>query len=78
MKLVCFDKNNCGFSTLEISNNLEYNIDIESLIQLCPECKQSLAMLVDDFYVMESNNPAEIKRKELENIIQNIERNIKL
>jgi hypothetical protein len=78
MKLVCFDKDNCGYSTLNILDNLEYNIDVNSFIQLCPECKQSLAALVDDFYVMESSNPSQVNRNKVYELVKELERNIKL
>lgn len=78
MKLICLDVDNCGYSTLSITNNLEYNIDINQSIQMCPECKDSLAMLVDDLFYFDTLHPAERKRIQILEFLKSLEEKIKL
>ncbi len=52
MKLICNDQDYCGF-ILKITDDIEYNLDLSKKIHTCPNCSDSLAILVEDSYVLQ-------------------------
>jgi hypothetical protein len=73
MKLICNDQDYCGF-VLKITENIEYNLDLSKKIHLCPNCSDSLAILVEDTYVFQQKE----KEKTINLYIQELNKIVKL